>query len=68
MVIARQHLHKEYSLGQSDLDATYLCSLLGSTGLSLGEGRRRGFLALFGRLSLRKEEYQRIAFTKQFPL
>ena len=45
-------------------DCTYLGSLLRSAGLPLREGRRRGFTALFGRLSLRKEEHQRIVFTR----
>ena len=42
----------------------YLCSLLRGPRLALGERRRRGFLALLGRLSLRKEDHQRIIFTK----
>ena len=41
---------------QRDTDQTYLGCLLGSTGLRLREGRRRGLAAgLFGRLSLRKD-------------
>lgn len=47
-----------------DSIVTYLGGLLGSAGLPLREGRRCGFTALFGRLSLRKEEHQRILFTK----
>ena len=43
---------------------TYLCSLLCRAGLRLGERRRCGLLSGFWRLSLRKEEYQRIVFTK----
>lgn len=45
-------------------EATHLRGLLGSPGLTLGERRRGGFLALLGRLSLRKGDHQRIAFTK----
>jgi len=43
---------------------TYLRSFLSSTRLRLREGGRRGLLACFGRLSLRKEDHQRIMFTK----
>ena len=45
-------------------EATHLRGLLGGTGLTLRERRRGGFLALLGRLSLRKGDHQRIAFTK----
>lgn len=44
--------------------ATHLRGLLSSPRLALGERRRSGFLALLGRLSLRKEDHQRIMFTK----
>jgi len=44
---------------------TYFSGLLGSPRLALGEGRRRGSLALLGRLSLRKEDHQRIMFTNK---
>ena len=47
---------------------TYLGSLLGRSGLSLGERRGRGFLSLLRRLSLRKEDNQRILFTKSYLL
>ena len=45
---------------------TYLCGFLSSPRLALGEGRRRGSLSLLGRLSLRKEDHQRIMFTNIF--
>jgi len=41
----------------------YLCGFLRGSRLALRERRRRGFLSLFGRLSLRKEDHQRIVFT-----
>ena len=43
---------------------TYLCCLLCRAGLRLGERRRCGLFSGFWRLSLRKEEYQRIVFTQ----
>lgn len=43
---------------------TYFGGFLCGTCLPLREGRRSGFATWFGRLSLRKEDNQRIRFTK----
>ena len=55
---------RETEIGRQTEGATHLRGLLGSPRLTLGERRRSGFFALLRRLSLRKEDHQRIVFTK----
>lgn len=57
------HQRCQENTAQKHGGGSYLSGLLRGSRLALRERRRRGFLSLFGRLSLRREDHQRIVFT-----